>query len=203
MKKIRIFLDIEKELDWLKEMDLKGWECTNVNALGVFSFSKKDSITKHYQIDFQEFPRKSKFEDYVKFHEEFNWKLIGGSWTSGKYYWQSNAADNESLFSDNSSERHFYRRALNQYLSLTVVFTVLYFIVNQSIDISIVNWRDAFYTPGLWETSGSLFLKKFLFELPFACMRLGFHLIILVFAVYNLVIMTKIQSKLSELNKKL
>lgn len=201
MKKMRMFLDIDKETQWLNEMDSKGWECNKVNSFGIFYFHKKGIENNHYQIDFQEFHRKSKFEEYVKFHEDFGWKLIGGSWSSGKYYWQSNSTKNERLFSDPSSELHFYNRALNQYLSLAVLFMVFFFILNGNLNITIFGWRDAFYTPGLWEMTGSVFWSKFLFELPFAFLRWGAHLGIGVFVLYNFFISVKIQQKINQIKK--
>ncbi len=53
MKKMKMFFDIEKEEQWLNEQLQKGYRCTNISGLGIYSFKKTD---KRYvmRLDYQD-----------------------------------------------------------------------------------------------------------------------------------------------------
>lgn len=41
MKKFRMFMDIQKEENWLNEMAQQGWLCKRVSSLGIYHFEKQ------------------------------------------------------------------------------------------------------------------------------------------------------------------
>ncbi len=53
MKKAKIFFDIEKEEQWLNEQLQKGYRCTNISGLGIYTFEKTG---KRYvmRLDYQD-----------------------------------------------------------------------------------------------------------------------------------------------------
>ncbi|MED1615555.1 DUF2812 domain-containing protein, partial [Aneurinibacillus migulanus] len=51
--------------------------------------------------------------------------------------------------------------------------------------------KDAYLTPGLWEKQGSHFVQYFLFETPFAFMRLGFTWLLIIMTVFFAIKYTK------------
>ncbi len=77
MKKFKMFFDIEKEEQWLNEQLQKGYRCTNISGLGIYTFEKTD---KKYvmRLDYQDYLSKKKFEDYREIYEDFGWSYING-----------------------------------------------------------------------------------------------------------------------------
>lgn len=82
MKKFKVFFDIEKEEQWLNEQLQKGYRCTNISGLGIYTFQK---TYKRYvmRLDYQDYLPKKKFEDYKGIYEDFGWIYINGPWLSG------------------------------------------------------------------------------------------------------------------------
>ena len=89
MKKLKTFFDIEKEEQWLNEQLQKGYRCTNISGLGIYTFKKTG---KRYvmRLDCQDYLSKKKFKDYKGIYEDFGWFYIKGSWLGGIRYWQKN-----------------------------------------------------------------------------------------------------------------
>ena len=59
MKKFQMFFDMEKEEQWLNEQLQKGYRCTNISGLGIYTFEETD---KRYiiRLDYQDYlPKKS------------------------------------------------------------------------------------------------------------------------------------------------
>ncbi|MEI2400874.1 DUF2812 domain-containing protein, partial [Paenibacillus phytohabitans] len=77
MKKFKIFYDIEKEEQWLNEQLQKGYRCTNISGLGIYTFEKTD---KRYvmRLDYQDYLSKEKLNDYKGIYEDFGWNYIKG-----------------------------------------------------------------------------------------------------------------------------
>ncbi|WLV25191.1 DUF2812 domain-containing protein [Aciduricibacillus chroicocephali] len=163
MKKFRIFFDIEKEEQWLNEQLHKGYYCTKVSGWGVYTFEK---TLKNYviRLDYRDHLSKEKFEEYKEIYEDFGWSCIKGPWMSGIRYWQKEDDGQNEIFSDRESKRCYYKRLMNYSFALLLLFLML----------SYSTFRDSglYMTQGLWSMKGSLFWKAFIFETPFALIRL-------------------------------
>lgn len=98
MKKFsKIFFDIEKEEQWLNEQLQKGYRCTNISGLGIYTFEKTD---KRYviRLDYQDYLPKKKLVEYKGIYEDFGWNYIKGPWLSGIRYWQKEDDDQNEIF---------------------------------------------------------------------------------------------------------
>ncbi|MFJ5769647.1 DUF2812 domain-containing protein [Psychrobacillus sp. NPDC093180] len=162
MKKLKTFFDIEKEEQWLNEQLQKGYRCTNISGLGIYTFEKTD---KRYvmRLDYQDYLSKQKFKDYRVIYEDFGWSYINGPWLGGIRYWQKEEDNQNEIFSDRESTSNYYKRWMGYSASLAIVF--LFF--------SYTLYKDSglYLADGLWSMEGSLFWKAFLFETPFALLR--------------------------------
>jgi hypothetical protein len=162
MKKFKMFFDIEKEEKWLNEQLQKGYRCTNISGLGVYTFERND---KRYvmRLDYQDYLSKKKFKEYKGIYEDFGWNYINGSWLGGIRYWQKEDDNQNEIFSDRQSRKYYYKRLKNYSFWLAMLFLAYSFML----------YKDSgFYHDGLWSMKGSLFWKAFLFETPFALLKL-------------------------------
>ncbi|MDR7079676.1 hypothetical protein J2Y03_004734 [Neobacillus niacini] len=159
MKKFKIFFDIEKEEQWLNEQLQKGYRCTNISGLGIYIFEKTD---KRYvmRLDYQDYLSKKKFKDYKGIYEDFGWIYINGSWLGGIRYWQKEDNDQNEIFSDRQSKSNYYKRLMGYSFWLGMLFLVS------------MPDKGLYLAEGLWSMKGALFWKAFLFETPFALLRL-------------------------------
>lgn len=163
MKKFKMFVDIEKEEQWLNEQLQKGYCCTNISGLGIYTFEKTD---KRYvmRLDYQEYFSKEKLNDYKGIYEDFGWNYIKGAWLSGIQYWQKEDDGQNEIFSDRQSRSNYYKRLMGYSSSLAVVFLLFSYTIYKDSGL--------YLAQGLWSMKGSLFWKAFLFETPFALLRL-------------------------------
>ncbi|WP_421378025.1 DUF2812 domain-containing protein [Bacillus salacetis] len=162
MKKFKVFISIEKEEQWLNEQLQKGYRCTNISGMGIYTFEKTD---KKYvmRLDYQDYLSKEKLEEYKGIYEDFGWNYLKGAWLSGIRYWQKEHDDHSEIFSDRQSKVNYYKRLMNYSISLGTMFLVYCFLL----------YGDAsLYHEGLWSLNGSLFWKAFLFETPFVLLKL-------------------------------
>lgn len=161
MKKFKMFLDIEKAEKWLNKQLQKGYRCTHISGLGIYTFEKTD---KRYviRLDYQDHLSKKKFKDYKGLYEDFGWVYIGGSWL-GDRYWQKEDGNQNEIFSDRQSWSNHYRRLMNYSASFGLMFLFIsYLIYNDS---------GLYLTEGLWSMEGALFWLALLFETPFVLLR--------------------------------
>ena len=159
MKKFKIFFDIEKEEQWLNEQLQKGYRCTNISGLGIYTFEKTD---KRYvmRLDYQDYLSKKKFEEYKGIYEDFGWNYIKGYWLGGIRYWQKEDDDQNEIFSDRQSKGNYYKRLMGYLGMLLLAFSYLLYS------------DSGLYHEGLWSMKGALFWKAFLFETPFVLLKL-------------------------------
>jgi len=70
MKKFKPFFTIEKEEQWLNEQLQKGYRCSNISELGIYTFEKTD---KRYvmRLDYQDSLSKQKLAEYKEIYEDF------------------------------------------------------------------------------------------------------------------------------------
>ncbi|MCO4851525.1 DUF2812 domain-containing protein [Bacillus vallismortis] len=173
MKKMKMFFDIEKEEQWLNEQLQKGYRCTNISGLGIYTFEKTE---KRYvmRLDYQDYLPKKKFKDYKGIYEDFGWNYIKGFWLTGIRYWQKQSDGQNEIFSDRQSKCHYYKKLMNYPFCFGMM----------CLAYSYTHFKDsAIYHEGLWRMKGALFWKAFLFETPFALLKLFPALMVVLFGI--------------------
>lgn len=192
MKKFKIFLNFQKEEKWLEHMAAQGWQLKKQNIF--YTFESAQPKQANIKIDYRVFTNKQDFLDYCSLFEDSGWQHIAGTKNSGnQYFMRIGESSNEDIFSDAISRAGRYKRASHMMLSGVVVFLpfIIMAISEGTFGIdAFLNPKALYYTPGLWEMSGSEFWRKFLFETPFALMR-GFSwsislLFVLVYVFFTL-----------------
>lgn len=173
MYKFRIFVDFDKEENWLEQMARNGYHLkSTVFGYRFESASPEDATIK---IDYRTFKSKTDFVDYCAMFEDSGWKHLAGTKNSGHQYFQrKHEAAGEDIFSDDESKASRYKRFADVSLKFAMSFVPLLFIfyVTDAIDFTaFINPKALYYTPGLWDKTGMDFLFSFLFETPFALMR--------------------------------
>lgn len=163
MKIFKVFFDIEKEEQWLNKQLQEGYRCTNISGLGIYTFEKTD---KRYvmRLDYQDYLPKKKFMEYKGIYEDFGWSHIEGHRLGGRQYWQKEDGDQNEIFSDRQSMANYYKRLMGYSLSLCMLMLF--------VGIPCANYSEL-YHKGLWSMHGDLFWKAFLFETPFALLKLS------------------------------
>ena len=180
MKKLRIFTNAQREEQWLNKMLQNGWQLKNVNGINVYSFEKTSNRQQILRIDCQSFASKEKFKQYKALYEEFGWVHLEGSRSSLLQYWLNPSNKDDTLFSDQSSEKHYLQRLSRVYGTCASFFLFLTFCVFQNSS-QFTNIKTAYFTPGLWDKNGFDFWSAFLFETPLALLRFGSPWLMLIF----------------------
>jgi len=172
MKKFKVFFNIEKEEKWLNEQLQKGYRCTNISGLGIYTFEKTD---KRYvmRLDYQDYLPKKKLEEYKGIYEDFGWNYITDTLFGGLRYWQKEDDGQNEVFSDRQSKGNYYKRLMGYSFVLAMMCLAISF--SQYMD------SGSLYHEGLWSMEGSLFWKAFLFETPFVLLKLSPVLLVVFF----------------------
>ncbi|MCG3418212.1 DUF2812 domain-containing protein [Oceanobacillus jordanicus] len=162
MKRFKVFFNIEKEEQWLEEQLQKGYRCTSISGLGIYTFEQTD---KQYviRLDYQDYLSKQKFAEYKGIYEDFGWTHIRGSRLSGIQRWQKEDNGQNEIFSDRQSRASYYKRLMNYSLWLGMICLAYSFMLYSDSPL---------YHEGLWSMEGSLFWKALLFETPFVLLKL-------------------------------
>ncbi|WP_042224169.1 DUF2812 domain-containing protein [Oceanobacillus manasiensis] len=162
MKRFKVFFNIEKEEQWLNEQLQKGYHCTDISGLGVYTFENTD---KKYvmRLDYQDHLSKEKLEDYKEIYEDYGWNYIQRSRFSGIRYWQKEDNGQNEIFSDRQSKGNYYKRLARYSFWLGVICLAYAFMLYSDMNL---------YHEGLWSMDGSLFWKAILFETPFVLLKL-------------------------------
>ncbi|RKL65285.1 hypothetical protein CR203_21685 [Salipaludibacillus neizhouensis] len=165
MKMFNMFFNIETEEQWLNEQLQKGYRCTNISGLGIYTFKKTD---KRYvmRLDYQDYLPKKKFEEYRGIYEDFGWIYIKGYWLGGIRYWQKEDDDQNEIFSDRQSKSNYYKRLMSYSIVLGMLCLAFSYMLYKDSGFS------GLYFEGLWSMKGALFWKAFLFETPFVLLKL-------------------------------
>jgi len=173
MNKFKIFLNFQKEEKWLEHMASQGWQLKRQNIFYTFESTPPEQA--NIKIDYRVFTKKRDFLDYLSLFEDCGWRHIAGTKNSGnQYFMRIGESSDGDIFSDATSRAGRYKRASNMMLSGVIVFLPLIIIAISEGTFGIdtfLNPKALYYTPGLWEMSGSEFWFRFLFETPFALMR--------------------------------
>lgn len=197
MKKFRLFMDIQKEEDWLNGMAKNGWLCKRVSSLGIYHFEKAEATDQIIRIDYQTFKTKEAKERYIELYEEYGWKYLGGT---GTHYWLKPADGMDELFSDDASQKAYLRRLLSSYGTFGLFFFVMTIALFDNFS-QYRNLKDAYFTPGLWDKEGLNFLFAFLFETPFAVLRFGTPWFFLICLAALLIMYVKYLTRIKKVNK--
>ncbi|WP_373893214.1 DUF2812 domain-containing protein [Virgibacillus natechei] len=176
MKMFKVFFDIVKEEQWLNEQSQKGYRCTNISVLGIYTFKKTD---KRYviRLDYQDYLPKKKLEEYKGIYEDFGWNYITQSLFGGIRYWQKEDDGQNEIFSDRQSKSNYYKRLMGYSFWLCMLMLIMLFAA-----IPYTDYSELYHT-GLWSMQGDLFWKAFLFETPFVLLKLSPVLLSIFFGI--------------------
>lgn len=171
MKEFKMFLNVIKEEKWLNQQLQKGYRCTKINVLGIYSFEKTQ---REYviRLDYQEYLAKNKFEEYKQMYKDFGWNYITGYQFGGIKYWQKENDGQTNIFSDRESKANYYKRIMNY----SLLFMIVSFLFSNDI-------FSVYATQGIWDLEGALFWKVFIFETPFALLKLAPNILAVLFAI--------------------
>lgn len=162
MNIFKLFFNIVEEEQWINKQLQKGYRCTHISGLGIYTFEKtnEDYVMR---LDYQDYLSAERFEEYKSVYEDFGWTHVRGSRLGSIHYWQKPADGQTEIFSDRQSKVNYYKRVMNYSSSLAVMFAVLSYMLLKDSNL--------YETEGLWAMEGSLFWKAFLFETPFAILK--------------------------------
>ncbi|MBD7936439.1 MULTISPECIES: DUF2812 domain-containing protein [Cytobacillus] len=173
MRKFKLFIDFDKEEQWLEEMASKGYQLDSTNF--GYKFRLAEPKAKKIKIDFRKFRHSTDFWDYITLFEDSGWRHLAGSKYSGiQYFEKVDDRAIDDIFSDNDSKAKRYKRYAHSSLILAIsnfpLLICLYF--TGIIDpVYLIRPRELYLTPGLWDKSGTSFWFSFIFETPFALFR--------------------------------
>lgn len=184
MNKFRFYINLNKEEKWLNEMATQGLELDRKHT--KYEFRKTLPNNTIIKIDYRNFKSKDDFQNYITLFKDCGWEHITGTKTSGKQYFKKiDEKAGDDIFSDVSSKAERYKKLSNMWLSLAACYFPIFvsMIMTKSINIAaLLNPKLVYYTPGLWQKTGTSFWMAFLFETPFAMMR-GFIWLLLPFSI--------------------
>jgi len=173
MKKLRFFINFQKEESWLEEMSNKGFIFVHRGVTYKFYIGTPEA--SNIKIDYRQFKNNKDFLDYCTMFEDSGWKHIDGSKSSGtQYFKQMKANSNDDIFSDKVSKAGRFKRLSNIWATLAVSYVPIFIALATTGAISykaLFVPKAWYYTPGLWSLTGLEFWRKFLFETPFALAR--------------------------------
>ena len=189
MKKFKLFIDMKKEEQYLKEMAEKGWGLVKYSAYNRYTFEKIHPESLSYRIDYQMFKKKGDYTDYLTLFEDSGWKHISGSQSSGFHFFLPENDNNQDLdiFSDSQSSRERYKRLYNQ-ATLWVALMIVYFILLQPSFENISSW---YLAQTIWEYSGLQLVGMIVMQTFFVLIQLLPMLIFMSGAVIYALIGTK------------
>lgn len=172
--KCKYFSTIEKEEAWLNKMMVNGWSLIEAPGFGQYRFIENDNDNLVVRIDVREFKEYTERNAYIQFISDSGWEYIKSREKSYKLYFLGQLDESDELFSDDPSkyERELRsKKKIDTTNSLIMLFYVILFF-NEKDKAVLFDLKKAFLTPGIWEKTGEAFRKAFLFELPFALVRI-------------------------------
>lgn len=182
MRKFKLFTDAIKEELWLNDMLQKGWRLKHVSFFSMYTFEKISNVEQIIRLDCQSFPSTQKFQQYKQFHEEFGWVHLSGSRHSMLQYWWNPNDKDDTLFSDQESEKNYLQR-LTKFYGYAAFFFLLFTMMVYDNAKQFTSPKAAYFTPGLWDKEGSDFFTAFILETPFALLRFGSPWLMLGFGI--------------------
>ena len=184
MKKFKLMADFEKEEEFLNDMAKKGYRLQKYNSLGVYTFMSAEPKKLSYKVDYRKFSNNAQFEEYRTLFQDAGWEHVYGNRRSGSQYFLpvSGQAQTDDIFSDDESKAGRYKRFLAQcFISLTSM--IVWFIIIMPDNWALWDVKSWYFADGLWDMTGSMFWKAFLFETPFVILRIAPPIVLLLLAV--------------------
>lgn len=121
MKKLRLFIDYEKEEKWLLAMTQKGWALKS--ALFTYTFRKTPPEDTSIRVDFRLFKHRKDYTDYIALFEDSGWQHIAGYKSIGIHYFKKTREQaSEDIFSDAASKASRYKRASKMWLMFFICY---------------------------------------------------------------------------------
>ncbi len=193
--KYKMFFDFAKEERWLSEMSQSGYALVSINWLGRYTFQQTEPRKFNYRVDYRVFQNAADFQEYRSLFEDSGWKHICGAKSTGaQYFVQMREDATDDIFSDAASRAGRYKRLSAMWLSLFTAFIPVAVVLGTTNPYGITaftNPKALYFTPGLWQMTGTRFWRAFLFETPFAAGRGFLWLIVLAVLVFYLVAFLK------------
>lgn len=181
-RKFKIFWNFAQEEAWLAAMAAEGHHLKSYSILGMYTFAEGAPRQSQYKIDYKIFWSEADFNSYQALFEDAGWQHVWGTSTSGnQYFLPKTPQAGTEIFSDAASANQRYRslfRCSVATVAATLLYTIALLFAND-FDLS----GPIFLTPGLWEKTGAAFWRAFFFELPFAAMRVGIWVALLVIGI--------------------
>lgn len=187
MRRLRKFLDFDKEERWLNEMAGAGWLL--VRRRLRYEFRRIDPGSAVVRVDFRDRGMsRADFDDYRTLFADAGWQHLDGSRRGGaQYFAASSTGSDADIFSDEESRAARYRRSLawRGIATVPLLLVLVALLGGPSRHLSApVDW---YLTPGLWDMRSWEFIGHFLLETPFALMRGALPYIVLLAALLLLV----------------
>ncbi|HEN5870703.1 TPA: DUF2812 domain-containing protein, partial [Streptococcus agalactiae] len=177
MIKFKLFFkSTEKEEEWIDKVQKSGYTFTGINSfLPAFYYFKRDKEKDKMSIkmDFKKYISKDDYANYITLFEDSGWKHISGSRWGGLHYFQKIKPETSSeIFSDQESKSAM-AMSYYKYTCEHAFFSLFYFfLLIRTTSITIFDPKSWYLTQGLWEMQGKIFWLAFLFETPFALLRI-------------------------------
>lgn len=191
MRKLKFFVNFDKEEAWLNRMATDGHLLTKVGMFYTFAPITSDGAV--VRVDYRSSMKQSDFDDYLRLFEDSGWRHLGGSRHGGPQYFASFSDDaNADIFSDAGTKAQRYRRSIAAYGILLLPFFVFALALwTQGTIGSVASTapQDWYLTPGLWDMQGAEFVRAFLFETIFVFFRIGGPLLLVGFGLYLVALM--------------
>ena len=189
MRKLRLFVDLDKEEAWLNRMAAAGLLVRKAGP--VYSFAPVAPGGAVVRIDYRPSMSRADFDDYVGLFADAGWRHLAGARSGGPQYFASFASStaprtSTDIFSDAHSKAQRYRRSITNRLAvlLPLVTFVLAMWSQGTIGLdTFASPRDWYLTPGLWEKRGADLVGALLVETPFVVLRVGGPVLLVVTAV--------------------
>lgn len=191
MRKLKIFLNFDKEEAWLNDMAAQGQLLINKGS-ATYMFTDIEPATVVVRVDYQPSMNSTDYADYLSLFSDSGWQLLHGSQKGGaKYFASFNAEPDADIFSDAPSKAQRYKRSLAAWSALALPFAVFSFVIFTtwaSHGGLLQSPKDWYLTPGLWDKHGLDFVGSFVFESFFVAIRVGGPFLLVAFTVTCLLI---------------
>lgn len=116
----KIFLDFDKEEQWLNEMASKGLSLVKYTFWKYeFEETLKDKYIYRIQL-LDHDPNNSQSRDYLEFMNETGVEYLGNHW-KWVYFRKQNSEDGFELYSDNKSKKAHYKKILSLLISVMLL----------------------------------------------------------------------------------
>lgn len=189
MKKLRVFVDMKKEEQYLKGMAEQGWGLVKYSTWNMYTFEKMAPKDLNYRIDFQIFRKKADYVEYLTLFADSGWHHISGSQNSGYQFFLPGSNQNQYLdiFSDVASSNQRYKRLYSQ-ATFWGTLMFVYFILFQPSFQNLSSW---YLTSTIWEYTGLQLIGMIIMETFFMALQILPIIFFMTCAIYYAVIGTK------------